>query len=67
MKNTTHDLAAIAIELNAVLAAAVRDERWEIDSDTFSNSVGTWFCGTLGGVTDEATMREETARLLKPI
>lgn len=56
-------LTLVANSMNHQLAAAGRDERWTCDNDTFSNSCGTWFCGTMGGVSDETTMREETGRI----
>ena len=58
------NLQATADKMNAQLAAAGRDEKWELDTDTFSNSLGSWFCGNLGGVMDAKSMRDETKRLL---
>jgi len=46
------------------LAAAGCAERWELDSDPFSNSFGSWFFGVVGGVVDGKTMRWHTARLI---
>ena len=61
MKTTLHFTAD---KMNAKLATAGREEQWAIDTDKFSNSVGSWFCGDLGGVMDAQTMRDETKRLL---
>ena len=67
----THPLQSVTDELNAMLAeagavdAAGDPMRWTLDTDGESNSAGTWFCGTLGGVTDEASMREHTARIIE--
>ena len=57
-------LENLAMRMNELLDAAGRNERWEIDVDASSNSVGTWFCGTFGGVLDDDIMRGETARLI---
>ncbi len=59
-----HDISKTAERMNAKLAAAGRSERWTLDTDTESNSIGTWFCGNLGGVTLASCMREHTAKLI---
>ena len=66
-----HPLQSVADELNTMLAeagafdAAGEPVRWTLDTDGESNSVGSWWCGTLGGVTDEASMRAHTTRLVR--
>ena len=66
----THPLQSVADELNTILAtagavdAAGEPVRWTLDTDGESNSVGSWWCGTLGGVTDETSMRAHTTRLV---
>jgi len=51
--------------MNRKLETAGRSERWELDEDEQSNSVGTWFCGTLGGVAYASVMRDETKKLIE--
>jgi len=50
--------------MNSKLAAVGIYYRWELDTDSCSNSVGSWFCADLGGVTDAKSMREHTAKLI---
>ena len=64
MQTTINRLNNLADKMNEKLAASGRDERWELDDDGCSNSVGTWFCGTLGGVTLSSQMHKHTARLV---
>ena len=64
METNENKLGKLACKLNARLQKSGKSEQWEIDSDTFSNSVGTWFLGSLGGVADAQTMRMETTRLI---
>ena len=53
-------LDRLAMEMNAGLEKSGANERWTLDKDSESNSVGYWFCGNLGGVGDAQTMREHT-------
>jgi hypothetical protein len=62
MKNK---LQSTADKMNDAIAATGRNEKWELDTDTFSNSIGSWFCGNVGGVTDAKTMRDATKHLLE--
>ena len=64
MKTNGRNLTKTAERCNAKLAAAGRDERWVLDTDTESNSVGTWFCGNTGGVMYASCMREYTRELI---
>lgn len=61
---TDTPLEDLARYCNSVLASAGCVSRWELDGDPSSNSFGTWFCGTLGGVTDQWTMRQHSHSLL---
>ena len=58
------NLEVTAEVMNDILGDAGRVEKWEIDTDPFSNSVGSWFCGDCGGVENSTIMREATRRLL---
>jgi len=64
-KNKMNKLENLAEKMNAELSAVGRDERWVLDDDESSNSVGTWFCGTLGGINDAQAMCGETTRLIE--
>lgn len=57
-------LTYTADRCNKWLYTAGREERWTLDTDENSNSVGTWFCGNVGGVTLAQQMREETEKLI---
>ena len=58
MQTTINRLNNLADKMNEKLAASGRYERWELDDDGCSNSLGTWFCGTLGGVTLSSQMKK---------
>ena len=59
------NINGVAEQLNQSLALAGVEERWELDTDGESNSVGTWFFGGLGGVTGIREMREITSAAIK--
>ena len=59
------NINGVAEQLNQSLAAAGIDERWELDTDGESNSVGTWFFDDIGGVTGVRDMREITSAAIK--
>ena len=58
MKTNLNEIASL---MNDELAIAGHPDRWELDTDPSSNSVGSWFCGSLGGVMYARSMREATA------
>ena len=61
MKNTaTPDLTRNAFDANALLEARGISDRWTLDVDNESNSVGTWWLGDCGGVTTSIQMSQET-------
>lgn len=65
MSSTNIDLTAVAAECNAQLETAGHLARWAYDADESSNSVGTWYCYNIGGVTDADQMRQYTAQIIE--
>jgi len=53
-----------ADDCNDLLEKAGLTERWHLDQDVTSNSVGTYFCGRWGGVTLTSQMKKRTKFLL---
>ena len=60
-------LERTADRMNIRLDAMDTAERWVLDTDATSNSVGTWFCGNVGGVTQAGQMLSETEKILTQI
>ena len=62
--HTRRTIGEVADEMNQLLDDAGLEDRWELDTDGESNSVGTWFFGGLGGVTLARDMRSATRSAL---
>lgn len=60
-----NEMDSLATYCNTLLREAGCVSRWQFDDDSTSNSIGTWFCKDLGGVSDPMSMRQHTHNLLK--
>jgi hypothetical protein len=49
---------------NIRLRDAGVNDRWTYDDDRTSNSVGSWFCENVGGVTTAKQIREYTDQII---
>ena len=60
-------LERTADRMNIRLDAMDTAERWVLDTDATSNSVGTWSCGNVGGETQVGQMLSETEKILTQV